>query len=531
MRPEENHRELLARALADELTPEEAGRLLEACRRDPALLAEFSRLTVIERLLAYAHLYGDDAIFVREVGKRIQSQDAVPPKVIRLSSWQRPWWHWAAAAIVLLVTGGTIGVWHLRPSGAVVLRMEAITLASGQPPLKENHPLPARRVKIEAGLLKLQFASGATVILEGPADFEIQGSQQCRLRRGKAVARVPEAARGFILDAPHGRLVDLGTEFGVNVAASGDMDVHVIEGLVEATPTRDSTPRQLKMNEAARISSAALLPLTANANAFVTDLPLEFSGTVGFVHWSFDEGQGQASANHGLGLGPSDPRATLHTFPDGGSGPAWTAGQFGSGLYFDGQDDYVECNFPGIAGTRPRTVAFWVKVPQDFKPEQGYGIINWGKIGPPGAAWQISVNPTEEAGPLGRLRMGTHLGWIVGTTDLRDNRWHHCAVVMYGGHRPNTATHVLLYVDGELEPAARKAVREIATDTSGPEAHGIWLGRNLNTSPDEPGHFFRGWVDEVFIFDAALGQEQIRSLVKHNRLPPPSLQAAASSAP
>jgi hypothetical protein len=33
------------------------------------------------------------------------------------------------------------------------------------------------------------------------------------------------------------------------------------------------------------------------------------------------------------------------------------------------------------------------------------------------------------------------------------------------------------------------------------------------------GPFFRGAVDEVFVLNAALDQEQIRSLLKYNRLP------------
>jgi hypothetical protein len=113
-----------------------------------------------------------------------------------------------------------------------------------------------------------------------------------------------------------------------------------------------------------------------------------------------------------------------------------------------------------------------------------------------------------------------HDGYVVGTTDLRDDRWHHCAVVMYGGHRPDSATHILLYLDGELEPAARKAVREIRTEIAGADAHNMWLGRNLSYGPPRNeysmGRFFRGDVDEVFVFNVALDQEQIRSLMKYN---------------
>ena len=36
-------------------------------------------------------------------------------------------------------------------------------------------------------------------------------------RRGELVARVPEAGHGFTIETPHGKVVDLGTEFGVVV--------------------------------------------------------------------------------------------------------------------------------------------------------------------------------------------------------------------------------------------------------------------------------------------------------------------------
>jgi len=242
------------------------------------------------------------------------------------------------------------------------------------------------------------------------------------------------------------------------------------------------------------------------------------------LHWSFDEGAGDVSVNRGEGLGAPQAKATFLAERAGAARPQWISGQFGSGISFSGKDDFVECEFPGIPGGEPRTVAFWVKVPRDSTTAEGFGIVNWGTH-KPGLAWQISVNPNKGEGPVGRLRLGVRDGWVVGTTDLRDDRWHHCAVVMYGGHRPDSATHILLYVDGELEPAARKAVREIRTEINSAEAHNMWLGRNLAYSGPGAGYsfgrYFRGSVDEVFVFNAALDRDQIRSLMKSNRLPPP----------
>lgn len=547
----EEQQHLLASAGTGDLTRDESARLLEACRRDPALAAKLGQLTVVERLLAHGHLYPDDGAFVREVQVRLQVARAGNPPAQFDSAgrerqrgdeqplagarsyilrFTRPW-AWAAAAALMFVI---LAWWTVRltPPNAQIVRMESATWDATQFPLKVGDDIDSHRLQLTSGLVELKFARGATMIVEGPADFEVRGPERAILYQGRVVTRLPKGTKGFILDSPRGRLVDQGTEFGVSVGPSGDTEVHVLEGKVDAVPNNRQQTVQLSVNQAARLTPERVEQFTADAVGFITDLPPTSAGAIGYLHWSFDEGQGLESHNRGGGLGLPQARALLRAYPENAPGPQWIAGQFGSGLAFDGRRDFVECEFPGISGTEPRTVAFWVKVPRDSGVEEGYGIINWG-TNKPGLAWQISVNPNDREGPLGRLRLGVHQSWVVGTTDLRDDRWHHCAVVMYGGHRPDAGTHILLYLDGELEPAARKAVGQIRTQITGPEAHNMWLGRNLGhqriDQPNPMGRFFRGSVDEVFVFNASLNQEQIRSLMKYNRLLP--VPAMAQSAP
>lgn len=532
MTPDEQ-RQLLARAVAGDLSPDEAARLLEACRADPALLEKLGGLTIVERLLAHGHLYPDDGTFVREVRVRLQvARAATQRKPGVLVPFARRW-AWAAAAAVML---GTLVWWSARlaPPGAHVVRMESATWKSSQMPLKVGDGVGTQRLQLAGGLVELKFGRGATVIVEGPAEFEVLGPERAFLHRGKIVTRMPKGTKGFIIDSPRGRLVDQGTEFGVSVGASGDTEVHVLEGKVDAVPNNRQETVQLSENQAARLTTARVEQFAADAGGFITDLPPPSVGAIGYLHWSFDEGAGEISVNRGRGLGDPQARAIRRTYPEGAAGPEWIAGQFGAGLAFDGRRGFVECEFPGIPGGEPRTVAFWVKVPRDSGSGEGYGIVNWG-TNRPGLAWQISVNPNAAEGPLGRLRLGVNERFVVGTTDLRDDRWHHCAVVMYGGHRPDAGTHILLYLDGELEPAARKAVGEIRTEIAGEEAHNMWLGRNLayrhGDRPSALGRFFRGAIDEVYVFNASLNQEQIRALMKFNRLASPSPPLALNSAP
>jgi ferric-dicitrate binding protein FerR (iron transport regulator) len=522
----DEQRQLLARACADELSPDEASRLLEACRRDPELLAELGRVTVVQRLLAHNQLYPDDGTFVREVSQRL-----APAPAARRSVFRRRW-PWAAAAAL-----AAAGLWLAGDRGpdARVTRVEAVVWTHPQASTRAGDPVAGQRLNLAGGLAEVTFARGARMLVEGPAELEVRGPQHAFLHQGRAVIRLPVGTRGFVLESPRGPLVDQGTEFAVNVGASGDTEVHVLEGRVEARPGGPGPALNLTRDQAARLMPGNIERFSADAAGFVTDLPSLVPASVGFLHWSFDEGSGTASINRGQGLGQQGAAARLLTFPAGGRGPTWVQGQFGHGLSFNGRDDFVEGEFTGIGGTRARTVAFWVKVPRDFRTTEGYAIVNWGTMEQTGRAWQISINPMEKEGPLGRLRLGVNRGWVVGTTDLRDDRWHHCAVVMYGGHRPDAGTHILLYVDGELEPAGRKAVMEIRTATDTARAHNLWLGRNLNYEQlnwkVDGGPFFRGCLDEFFVFDAALDQERIRFLMKHNRLPPPSSPIAQADRP
>lgn len=199
--------------------------------------------------------------------------------------------------------------------------------------------------------------------------------------------------------------------------------------------------------------------------------------------------------------------------------PQLTEGPFGSALQFDGKGAFAESNYPGVGGNMPRTVAFWVNVPSDFKTSQAYAMVSWGdyKEEKPGAVWQISVNPAKEDGPIGRLRVGVHGGKVVGSTDLRNDRWHHVAVILYPAEHNSIDQQVLLYVDGKLESPTSRVLSFIETEVE-TSTHGVWLGRNVNVSKSAGG-FFRGALDEVYIFDAALSQGDIRRLMERNEPP------------
>ncbi|MDG1898080.1 MAG: FecR domain-containing protein [Fuerstiella sp.] len=90
-------------------------------------------------------------------------------------------------------------------------------------------------LQLEVGIVRLDFANGAAVTLQGPAEFEILNNDHTRLHRGILTAQVPESAIRFEVETPVVEVVDLGTAFGVSVGVDGETDVCVFQGEVEVS--------------------------------------------------------------------------------------------------------------------------------------------------------------------------------------------------------------------------------------------------------------------------------------------------------
>jgi hypothetical protein len=100
---------------------------------------------------------------------------------------------------------------------------------------------PGGRLRLLEGEIELEYESGAKLLLIGPVDF-IHQDVGGNLHRGGLMASVPPAGHGFTIATPNGKVVDLGTEFGVVVDDFGVSEVSVFEGKVEAFPASSITP-------------------------------------------------------------------------------------------------------------------------------------------------------------------------------------------------------------------------------------------------------------------------------------------------
>jgi hypothetical protein len=100
------------------------------------------------------------------------------------------------------------------------------------PELAQGDLLPAGEIRLQAGVAQLELFSGVTIVVEGSAVFEIHSAMEMSVFHGKMRANVPEPAHGFRIRSLDGEVVDLGTEFAVNIT-SNKSEVHVIDGSVE----------------------------------------------------------------------------------------------------------------------------------------------------------------------------------------------------------------------------------------------------------------------------------------------------------
>ncbi|MBK1875962.1 LamG-like jellyroll fold domain-containing protein [Pelagicoccus mobilis] len=104
--------------------------------------------------------------------------------------------------------------------------------AQGGLELRVGEMLGAEVLDLTSGSARIDFFSGAQLYVEAPAKLEVVSAWEATLHSGKLRVKVPPAARGFVVESNGRRIVDLGTEFGVDTS-SEEVRVEVFSGEVE----------------------------------------------------------------------------------------------------------------------------------------------------------------------------------------------------------------------------------------------------------------------------------------------------------
>ena len=198
--------------------------------------------------------------------------------------------------------------------------------------------------------------------------------------------------------------------------------------------------------------------------------------------WKFDEAAGKTAADSSRHKRDGVLHGELSF--DKCSAP----GKTGEAIQLDGKDSRIEIkDYKGVTGTRPRTVAAWIKTAA-AKGE----IVSWG---------------TEDFGQMftfghirGRIGVTPNGGYLYMNRETNDDKWHHVAVVVRKAELPNLHDDVSLYLDGE--PAE---IHDIGLLDLWP----IQTGDKLNV---RIGRGFAGSLDDLRIYDRPLSDEEIKAL-------------------
>lgn len=152
-------------------------------------------------------------------------------------------------------------------------------------------------LKIDSGMVELELKAGTKLVIQGPADWSVEGGNSISLRAGTLLARVPKHAIGFTVETPTATIVDLGTEFTAAVDEEGRASVVVHRGSVEVT-SRDesdlfvgdrqvSRKRTLVAGESAQVMSRRDNLRAKNVKA-LPETPATLPDDL-VAYWNFDE--------------------------------------------------------------------------------------------------------------------------------------------------------------------------------------------------------------------------------------------------
>lgn len=175
-------------------------------------------------------------------------------------------------------------------------------------------------------------------------------------------------------------------------------------------------------------------------------------------------------------------------------GPTRVAGTRGNALSFDGVNDVVTTTWPGVLGTGPNSVAFWLRTTSTATQF----IIAWGEVNGSRSRYDLGLNLAGRSAGQHSLVFGSSAvasAWD-GRDELFDGNWHHVCVTKAANAG---YLDLLLYVDGVLIGTP------VSSAGSGNTALNI-----LSNSPLRVGawHFggdwFNGALDDLRVYAEAL---------------------------
>jgi ferric-dicitrate binding protein FerR (iron transport regulator) len=249
MKPDQRRLEVLQRYSDGLATRDEVAALERAILDD----AEFRQYAI-----EYLHL--DSAM--EEYGE-VEPSALSPTRPVRRIRWALA----AAAAIVLM--GLALGHWWPGKSSpgveVEILQLTDARFAEPTHPLQIHDHARFGWVELWSGEAQLRLPSDVKLLVSGPAELRLIDPKHALLLRGKVTVDCGPHGQGFTLDTSVTRVVDVGTEFGVEVRADGATDVMVIKGRVQIYHPQGTGPATpLDQGEAVRVDAKQTIARIVN---------------------------------------------------------------------------------------------------------------------------------------------------------------------------------------------------------------------------------------------------------------------------
>ncbi|QDT10654.1 LamG-like jellyroll fold domain-containing protein [Planctomycetes bacterium K23_9] len=393
-------------------------------------------------------------------------------------------------------------------------------------------------LKFAAGLAEVDFFCGATLIIEGPAELEIESDWSVKVIAGRLRANVPPAARGFVVKTLESEIIDLGTEFALDVGIDR-IRVEVIDGEVELRGGRHDGEHLLTGEQ--RILQGTDIDDNFDALSTLDDLRNRRSDAASqrIADWQSSvntlANDERLVAYFPMSASDSD-RSVSNAARTGRSldgiliGPvARTNGRFGvgtSGLEFDRPGSRMRMRIDHEFSAF--TFACWAKfdsldqVYNSILMADGYetGEPHWQIRNDGRLMFSVMVDDTQSSRHYSKLDQGfvdsAGLARVYYSEPFWDasqsGKWFHLAVVYDPVKR-----QVTQYVDGKRnssEPIPDKFF--IDRLKLGPSEIGNW-GQPFRKTPWFAVRNLNGAIDELAVFDAALNDAEIETLYTNGK--------------
>ena len=362
--------------------------------------------------------------------------------------------------------------------------------------------------ELKEGMVHLRFTSGADLVIEAPARFELVDAMRARVHWGQVRSIVPPTAKGFTIATEGVDFEDIGTEFGLRVErGTGASAMHVFEGQVNVRkPGSGAVMESVEGGGSVAYRHGVSEPLGALR-------PGEFiaPGSIGFQRWKSQGGESLRDpgliAYFPFARDPQQP-ALLHNVASTGGmasgtihGAHWVSGRWPGkdALLFDRLSDFAELEIPGEFAEL--TVAVWVSIDRlDHTFNALFDSNGW-------ESGDFHLQVQRSGFPYVDVRDGAVHGSGQGFgSAIPMGQWSHVAAVL--SLRAQTAR---VYVNGNL--SYERPLQKEAVLRPGLCRIGNWLPRGEY----EPVRAFSGRMDELAIWNRALSQKELQIQVERGR--------------